>query len=318
MRRTSTTLPIALGLLTLATLITAYHWTRSVHAMNLRFNVKDLQGLKIISPLDPSFDGLVVSHFKGDAKPGLEELKPFSVFVKNTSAQSVVAYVLKWELVRTDGRTITNFTAYAQPGVLMGNVSAGSTQAEAGHIIKPDSMRLFSWDSPLDPGHDSSIGVRAGGSANPPPNEIGVKSKEAASKVLSELKSQLTQATSITVSIDGAFFEDGTFVGANSSGYFEQIKAQVDARMDLLEEVASALAQQADIDKVLDSIASRTYVSIRPAYLESKPEDLYSFYAGLFAREIASLRSTYGSQRAAAYLADQQARQRPTLKKAKL
>lgn len=37
--------------------------------MNLRFNVKDLQGLKIISPLDPSFEGLVASHFKGDAKP---------------------------------------------------------------------------------------------------------------------------------------------------------------------------------------------------------------------------------------------------------
>ena len=283
--------------------------------MNLRFNVKDLQGLKIISPLDPSFDGLVASYLKGEERPDLEDLKPFSVLVQNTSAKSVVAYVLKWELVRTDGRSITNFTAYAQPGVLMGNLST-NPQADAGHIIKPGRMRLFSWDSPLDPGGDSAFGVRVGGSANPPPAGIGTK-KEASSKVLSELKSQLIQATSITVSLDGAFFEDGTFLGANSSGYFEQIKAQVDARIDLLNEVASALAQQADMDKVLDSIASRPYVSTRPTYLESKPEELYSFYAGLFAREIAGLRNTYGSKRTAAYLADQQARKRPTLKKEK-
>lgn len=142
MRKFSATIPITVGLLGLVILILAYNWTRSVHAMSVSFNVKDLEELRIIGPHDPSFDGLLSTYFKESSREGFEDLKPFSVFVKNTSSRSVVAYVLRWELARRDGRVITNFSAYAQPGILLGSPIAASYPS--GSSLSSDRIRCDS------------------------------------------------------------------------------------------------------------------------------------------------------------------------------
>jgi len=81
---------IVLGALITAILLTSYGLTRRVQAMTVRFNVKDIKehGLEIIDSLDPSFDSLASTYFKGRASSQLEAFKPFAVFLKNGSASA--------------------------------------------------------------------------------------------------------------------------------------------------------------------------------------------------------------------------------------
>src|SRR5688572_27739739 len=122
MRRRSVIAVLVFGALITGILLTAYGLTRRAQAMTVRLNVKDIKehGLEIITPLDPSFDHLAAKYFKGKPSAELEAFRPFSVFIKNRSNKYLVAYVLKWEILRTDGTATTGFKAYAQPGVLMG------------------------------------------------------------------------------------------------------------------------------------------------------------------------------------------------------
>jgi len=52
---------------------------------------------------------------------------------------------------------------------------------------------------------------------------------------------QLSESVKVIVSIDGVLFADGTFVGPDSQGYFGSLKAEIDARRDLVEEIASGV-----------------------------------------------------------------------------
>jgi len=63
----------------------------------------------------------------------------------------------------------------------------------------------------------------------------------------------LTEATSVTVSVDLVFFEDGTFVGDDKSNFFDKVKADIDAQYDLYTEVAVAQNE----GKMLDEIFAR-------------------------------------------------------------
>src|SRR6267154_3042870 len=201
--------------------------------MTVRFNVKDLResGLEIISPVDPSFDGLISSHFNNKPSSQLEAMKPFAVFLSNLSNKPLVAYVLKWEMTRANGTPTTTFSSFGQPGVLLGYGTNFPDVPGATLIIAPGSARLFSVSSPIDPAGAVGMGGVAFGSKSSDGFEPSVKPLERANN-------ELRKMTNITVSLDAAMFADGTFVGPNTSRYYERLKAEIDAKKDLLARIA--------------------------------------------------------------------------------
>jgi hypothetical protein len=278
--------------------------------MTVRFNVKDIKeyGLEIISPLDPSFGSLTAAYFNGRPSPQLEAFKPFAVFLKNRGSKPLVAYVIKWEIVRPDGRITTTYNSYAQTGVLMGYGVGIATQPGLRQIIDPGSVRLFSSASPIDVDEGNAMGstgyyATATEAANVDP----------VLKVSDRIKSQLRQSKSITVSLDGAFFADGTFVGPNTSGYFERIKAEIDAKRDLLEQVERAGKKQVDLDRVFEAIETKSNSEPLSPSGDSSPEALYRYHTQAFAREIVGLKNAYGKERTTDHLKSLYNLRKPTI-----
>lgn len=290
--------------------------------MSVQFNVRDLPeyGIHIISPLDPSFKGMFSSHFQDRSNATIEALAPFSIFIKNTNPQHVVAYTLKWEMMRPDGRVLTHLTSYAEPGVLMGNDLVEGSSSNGRYVIRPNATQFISWvPNPGNPGEDLNQSIKSfgGGSSNAADAgsiQAALQQRDG-NRILNKLNSQLSQAVNLTVTIDGLFFEDGSFVGPNGTGYFEQIQSQVKAKMDLYDEIASAKKEHKNLESVFASIESKSGLPDVQISSESTPEDFYRFYTKLFSKEIVGIKKAYGTDKAEKHIAALRARRRPQLKK---
>jgi hypothetical protein len=285
---------------------------RGAQATNVRLNVKDLRqhGLTIIAPTDPAFNGRMTAYLSGmndEQKRIVEVLKPFSVFIKNSGKADIIGYTLKWELVRTDGRVVTAFSSYIQPGLLMGEgVPSDKVNSDnVGRRIRRNSLIFASWDT--------SIGqaTSGGGAGTLPPDTDVNQIRESLQNrneeaLINSVSKQLQQATSITVSIDGAFFEDGTFIGPDSSGFFDQVRAQVEAKEDIISDIQVRLGRGESPDQILKHLESagsvfaamNTNLGGDNTYAQH-----YNYWSKLYFEEILRIKKSVGdSKQALAYI----------------
>lgn len=65
----------------------------------------------------------------------IEPLLPFTVLLRNSCDRTVIAYSLKWELIRNDGQTLTQTRSYTTLWKLIGEEGADGD----GNIIRPNS-----------------------------------------------------------------------------------------------------------------------------------------------------------------------------------
>jgi hypothetical protein len=114
---------------------------------------------------------------------------------------------------------------------------------------------------------------------------------------MNELNSQLTQAVSITASIDCAVFEDGTAVGLDSAGLVEQLQAQVQAKKDLLQMVHHQYFTGLSPRTILDMVQSMADNQSQTTQLDNSPDSHYKYYKKLFAEEIANMRKVSGDDK---------------------
>jgi hypothetical protein len=78
-------------------------------------------------------------------------------------------------------------------------------------------------------------------------------------------KAHLANYTDITVSIDGVFFEDGTFVGPDTTNFFAQAQAVVAAKRDLPQQISDQLQskkQPMEIYKTLEEVTARAAATL--------------------------------------------------------
>lgn len=271
-------------------------------AMQIRLNKRDLpkHGLNIISSIDPSFEETVAAYFKGRlSKKPPENLMSFSIFIKNSGNKKVVAYALVWQLVKTDGKVVENRAIYAEPGILMGDEMPNHPAFKHTVAIEPNAVRCFSWDSQIRPEAEYELG-----GLNSSHSHQGVgKPNPDSSDIRARLTTELSQATDVTVSLDGVFFEDGSFIGPNMTGFFERMQAIVSAKVDLLRYVAEA-NEQSRLDQELDAISAKSLASDIVLGSESTPSDYYKYYQKLYAAEITNMKGAFGKDRLVARLVD--------------
>ena len=98
----------------------------------------------------------------------------------------------------------------------------------------------------------------------------------------------------MTVSADGVFFDDGTFMGPDTTNFFAKVKTQMDVRYEILQGVENELQSgknPAEVFKRLEQI--RDFEETQGGTDETR-----SYFRALFARDVVGMKNTWGTEKA--------------------
>lgn len=254
-----------------------------------KLNIKDLpeHSLIIVSPSNTSFDDMVTPLSQSSQRSVIEAIKPYSVFLKNQSDHTIVACLLKWEMMQPNGIVKVESRGFITLWRLMKHDAPDSGQG----VIKPHSSWFFSPSGiEINQNVDSLSGTAE--------NKLTASQEAIQADYLGKLTDKLAEFTSITVTIDGVFYEDGSFVGPNTLHLFETVDAQLNARRDLSREVASGIAQgkhAGEIFKEIEELAHQPKIILKAT---SQPSDFYHYYKKDMAEEILGVKQRTGGTQA--------------------
>jgi hypothetical protein len=215
----------------------------------LKFSTKDIpnHNLVIVTPSDSEFAQL---RTKLTGKTATEELDLPYVFVKNMDQKRrVIAYTLKWSIPQANGQVITRTRSVCREDLLAGR--EGVVGADD-LTLYPQTARLFSVSGFAD-GDEVSLTGDA---------RVVNKNAEAVSNIVktgvpARINEQLNNTHSIAVSIDSALFDDGDFVGPNTTKHLERIEAQIQAKRKIMREVFQRLKGKETYSAVMKSLIER-------------------------------------------------------------
>lgn len=266
--------------------ITAFGFSNRNLRPSVQLNVKDLphNGLHIIVSSDPSYAGMAATQAVGSRLSAFESLSPYSVFLKNETEKTIVACQLKWDLVAPSGEVETETTGFITLWRLMNQGASGI----GGETVEPKSAKLFFPSNVANAVIDSLS--RADGRTNSSVNLLRAAH-------LDELATELSQSASITVSIDGVFFDDGTFVGSDSTHFFDYVVSLRDARIDLFREMEREALQDGNVGRAFETakhLVGASETKLRP---NSTPTELYSFHKKKVAEEVLQMKQKAGEEK---------------------
>lgn len=284
----------SLSLFILIAILSGFAASKSIQGVKIKMHVKDLpkHGLNLIDPADPLFDGMLRGELNDKGNDVIEALKPYSVFLENRGNRPLVAYVVQWRFTRADGTNEYFRKAVMNPEALI----QGKTQGDVGQSdrIEVNSSRLLTLLSPEGAGMLRTTLT--------PSEAEAVKNgslKFDRAMLLERFKKQAADYTDVTVSIDAAFFDDGTFVGPDTTNFFSQTKAAIDAKYNLLEEIADDVTTKkrahGEIYKHLEQTVGQA-----PENLDAKSTeaDYYNHFKAMYANEVLSMKTIYGEDKA--------------------
>lgn len=257
--------------------------THRTESALVRFNVKDFpeHGIYLIGPSSPSFAQMAAQLIKGN-EYSVTDFPPYSVFLRNTSSHSVVGYRLTWECVDKKGdaahNDVSNIISYL---FLHGDQSErNKTMAGEAGVIGPNSTWFISLDHPAR---------RVEGIGEGQIDE---------SIFVSQVQEISRDFSKVTISVDGLFFDDGTFLGADTTKFFDEVQSQMDARYEVLNEVESGLRSGANFEEIqrkLEQMASqpKPQLGTSPSRIE-----YMNCFRVLFAKDVLGMKALYGTEKA--------------------
>lgn len=255
---------------------------RKMEPTPVRLNVKDFpeHGISLIGPSDPSFADL------RDKLPKTQAARlgdSYSVFLKNTGSRAVVGYRIKWECVDGGGAVSSWDVSNIVGWIFLHGEESDRRMAlnRSEDVIKPNSTWLISPNSPAQP-------LEGGG------DEAFAQEMHSDDGVAEAVKG----CVSMTVIADGIFFDDGTFIGPDTTDFFTEVKSQVDARYEILRGVQSDLMAGKNADEIfkgLEKIRDREVVALgeRPT-----PDEFRTYFRNIFARDVLGKKEIWGAGKA--------------------
>jgi hypothetical protein len=250
-------------------------------------------GLEIIDPEHPAFRKLMA-----EKKPGPEP--PFSVFVANNSGQAISSCTLKCEILLRDGQTVTHFKT--KTGTLE-TVSDGNS-ARLTEGIAAKGTLLFSLTDSASPDNQARTGIafRSGGGD-------------------SNIINQLSNSVKVTVSIDGALFVDGTYVGPDTNNYFELFRGQIEANRDLDGEIDRLANDGAKPEAIINHLERVSHTQSNEVQIPPGEDPQYSFGKWMqkssYARLLLVMRKKRGDQAVLDHVRTELSKPQITLRKLK-
>jgi len=269
---------------------------RKMAPMGAQLSVQDIRehGLAIIGPGDTSFDGMLNVMRENMSGIPLDAIRPYTVFIKNMGRRTVVAFILKWELVRPDGKAITRTDQYVTKYSLMGD---GVSDSE-GHAIKSDTAWL------AFPGFAAAQDTFISDNGGP---------KVAA--YFDSMSSTLAQFSKVNVSLDGAFFEDGAFVGPDTTGFYGKVEALIRANQDLRDELETRRKSGKSADDVFTHVTEEASKPKVRLGRNSTADDYYNHFKRLAAKELLEMRDVSGNEKTLEHALRPSKQPRPVLRK---
>lgn len=266
--------PLGVFLVAVGLFVTTGFGSRSSQLERPVVNVKDLpeRGLSIVSPSDAEYMELVSDLLEGKSDPIVETLAPYSIFLRNTANHAVVACLLKWEMVTPGGKKLLWIREYTNFQPLM---EQSISEVKEGLAIRSGSRWFFT---------PSSLRFHQVPSTDDSRPEV--------IEQLNKTLTQLAHFASISVSLDGAFFDDGTFVGPDTTGFFARVEAMRNGRRDTLLEMINDKRlgkSDAEVFKHLADLANQK-VATNP----KEPSEFYNSYKRDTANEFLRLRAVDG------------------------
>lgn len=248
----------------------------------VRVNVKDFpeHGISLVGPSDPSFASLKTKLTKSKSD-SISEV--YSVFLKNTGRRTVVGYRIKWECVNGSGEVSVRDSSNIISWIFLHGEESDHAKAlgRTKEVIRPNSIWLIPFDATARPvGGDDDVSFDA--------PEIGGRIETEAEE----------PCRSVTVIADGIFFDDGTFIGPDTTDFLTVVKAQMDARRELLSEIRADLEAGKKAEEVfrgLEAIRDQ-----KPVELGQSPsaDEFHAYFRRLFAQDVLGRRELWGAAKA--------------------
>lgn len=273
----------------------------AINMSSLEIN-NDVQkyGIEIVGPTDPRFDP-ELKRLTGDSRQELASLikvaRLFSIIIVNNSEKDVVGISLKWELSTPKG---TNAFPQIQstPGKLMGMKPRDPNMEGRTSLISAGDAKLFSYDGTVDQVFFNAQ-MNRGNDRHLAP-ALRFQSDDTLLQTIEDNQRNLLNSVSrFSMSIDGIFFSDGTFAGADNFYYFDSMRGEIKARLDLIS-LLSESASQAGLSQSLTDYAARNGGPRRKSERAESPEAAfqqgYDRMARSLAEEISRLRTKFTDQ----------------------
>ena len=261
----------------------------------VKFNVRGLSehSVSLIAPSDPILTGGRTAF-----------VDPYSVALRNTSSKAVVGYSIKWECF--DGKTESASRDMSHDRKFSNSLGFAFMYGEeserravlknADEVIQPNSTWLISPDLPAR-------------KLSGPLEEISTGHDQA---TVADFQAV---CPTITITLDGVFFDDGTFIGPDTNDFFAKVKTQMDVRHEVLQGVQSDLKAGKNPTEVFKGLEQMRDRERHMSGGEMTMNDLRSFYRHMFARDVLGMKEMWGADGAIANVQRQLSRNWVTLRK---
>lgn len=261
----------------------------------VKFNVKGLpeHNVSLIASSDPIITGgRTVS------------VDPYTVVLRNTSSKAVVGYSIKWECfhgkMESPTRDMSHDRKFSNSfGFAFMYADESERRAvlnNADEVINPNTTWLISPDFPARKmnGHIEELSTRR--------DQAALAEVQAACPMM-------------TVTLDGVFFDDGTFVGPDTNDFFAKVKTQMDVRYEVLRGVQSDLKSRKDPTEVFRGLEQIRDRERQVSGGEMTINELRSFYRHMFAQDVLGMKEMWGADGAIANVQRQLSKPWVTLRK---
>ncbi|MGB7209518.1 MAG: hypothetical protein WBD27_12715 [Pyrinomonadaceae bacterium] len=213
-------------------------------------------GIEALGPEHPNFE----DEFKklslnenSDKDRALSDAKSSSIFIRNKSEREIVGLALIWTIPISGGREQMSPWRRSNSGALVGIAAIHPNLTGKWSIVKAGATQLFSYTNA----------------------EVFKESNR---------RWNSDRFTPTAVNIDGVVFDDGTFIGPNQSFYFEEISAEVKAKLDFLTLMKTSRRAGNSASQIIDQFLSTTPEDL-PTYLYGTPttrfnssEDAFEYF----------------------------------------
>lgn len=264
-------------------------------------------GVEILDSSAPAFDDeLAKSISDKDLFSMVREATPLAIVLKNKSVHEIIGVSLRWKLEMSDGEIRILPQGQTNPGIFLGLRSRDRSNGSLTSFILPGEAYVFCFNPLLQRELTNAIAHRravntdggvvngTGGGIYP----IGLSSGEKRSSIAFQSSKALEGVARVSVSVDGIFFDDGTFVGPNENFTFESVAGQVQARTDFLSEVRKGEWIGIPDANILSDFNLAETALKRPnaRYAENEPNPETAFQRN-YAQQAISLRKQFLMQR---------------------
>lgn len=261
--------------------------------MIIKYSSQDLpeHGLIIVKPSDPEFNDLAAALLSGQKIPEFEKIKPFAVFLKNNSTKTVVGHSVVWQLTNSTGKKTGGALSYINSPALTDGVLNIETDENLNESIPAGGYNLLTY-APINSG---SAGGGGGSPEIPEPGEPGNENE-------------------VSILLSGVFFEDGLFVGPDTTKFFSLIEAHVRAKRDLISYIDNSLKKGDSLESLNKDLMEK--IEIKSGSLSHLvPEGYYNNTTKMFANFYLRLSKSSGKEGLTAEINKFKSRSLPCIRK---